>query len=328
MVLPLIPAALIAVGALTGGGGLTLGGKAALDMKRAADQKREAEEQYRKRYGEIEECVEAVNARISMLGEQQERALAAVVFRFIDFMKRNEKKVAASERLVADGVETNQRQITEAEKLALDAFSWLGGVLGSTAAVSGASAAVLGTAGAVGAASTGTAISGLSGVAATNATMAWLGGGALSAGGGGMALGGLALNFVTIGPALLIGGVAATAQASKLATQSKKAQADAAVAIAELDEHEVRLDAVRARADELQELLERLALDGVRALDILESEEFDPVRHTARMQRAFQLSKAVADVAKVPVLDADGELAPEGYEVTIKYKAMSEENHG
>lgn len=40
-----------------------------------------------------------------------------------------------------------------------------------------------------GAASTGTAISALSGAAATNAALAWLGGGALAAGGGGMAAG-------------------------------------------------------------------------------------------------------------------------------------------
>lgn len=35
MVLPLIPAALIAVGAVTGCGGLALGGKGALDLKKA-----------------------------------------------------------------------------------------------------------------------------------------------------------------------------------------------------------------------------------------------------------------------------------------------------
>ena len=40
-----------------------------------------------------------------------------------------------------------------------------------------------------GVASTGTAISTLSGAAATNAALAWLGGGALAAGGGGMAAG-------------------------------------------------------------------------------------------------------------------------------------------
>ena len=55
-------------------------------------------------------------------------------------------------------------------------------------------------------ASTGTAISSLGGVAATNATLAWLGGGSIAAGGGGMALGTMVLGAVAIGPALAIFG--------------------------------------------------------------------------------------------------------------------------
>lgn len=55
-------------------------------------------------------------------------------------------------------------------------------------------------------ASTGTAISSLGGVAATNATLAWLGGGSLAAGGGGMALGTMVLGGIVAGPALAIFG--------------------------------------------------------------------------------------------------------------------------
>ena len=42
MVLPLIPAVLIAVGAVTGGGGATLGGLGILDFKKAADRRKAA----------------------------------------------------------------------------------------------------------------------------------------------------------------------------------------------------------------------------------------------------------------------------------------------
>ena len=55
-------------------------------------------------------------------------------------------------------------------------------------------------------ASTGTAISTLSGAAATNATLAWLGGGSIAAGGGGMAMGAMVLGGVVAGPALAIFG--------------------------------------------------------------------------------------------------------------------------
>jgi hypothetical protein len=55
---------------------------------------------------------------------------------------------------------------------------------------------------AFGAASTGTLISTISGIAASNATLAWLGGGALAAGGGGIALGTIVLGGIGIIPAV------------------------------------------------------------------------------------------------------------------------------
>jgi|GEM_PF-3042819 len=55
---------------------------------------------------------------------------------------------------------------------------------------------------AFGAASTGTLISTISGAAATNATLAWIGGGALAAGGGGIALGTIVLGGFAVIPAV------------------------------------------------------------------------------------------------------------------------------
>ena len=55
-----------------------------------------------------------------------------------------------------------------------------------------------------GVASTGTAIATLSGAAATNATLAFLGGGALAAGGGGMIAGTAVLGVAAIAPAILL----------------------------------------------------------------------------------------------------------------------------
>lgn len=54
----------------------------------------------------------------------------------------------------------------------------------------------------LGSASTGAAISGLSGVAASNAALAWLGGGALAAGGAGMAGGSIVLALLAMVPAV------------------------------------------------------------------------------------------------------------------------------
>lgn len=66
----------------------------------------------------------------------------------------------------------------------------VGGSLMGAAAAAGTTSAVM----ALATSSTGTAISGLSGAAATKAALAWLGGGSLAAGGGGIALGTIILN--------------------------------------------------------------------------------------------------------------------------------------
>lgn len=84
---------------------------------------------------------------------------------------------------------------------------------GGLGGVAAGSLMAAGTYGAVGsaafgaAASTGTAIAGLSGAAATNATLAWLGGGSLAAGGFGMAGGMMVLGGLVAGPALAVGGI-------------------------------------------------------------------------------------------------------------------------
>jgi len=79
----------------------------------------------------------------------------------------------------------------------------------SKGAVAGVSTALgaWALAGAIGTASTGTAISTLSGIAATNATLAWLGGGSLAAGGLGMAGGTVVLGGLVAIPILAVTGL-------------------------------------------------------------------------------------------------------------------------
>lgn len=114
----------------------------------------------------------------------------------------------------------------------------LGGLGGAAVGTAGGFAAAGATTSAVmalGTASTGTAISTLSGAAATNATLAALGGGAISAGGGGMALGTAVLGGATLGVGLLVGGIIFNFTGNKMSLiklmmhigRQKKAQEDA-----------------------------------------------------------------------------------------------------
>lgn len=92
------------------------------------------------------------------------------------------------------------------------------GALAATGVAALGPAAAMGIATTFGTASTGVAISTLSGAAATNAAIAWLGGGAIAAGGGGMAAGSSLITFLG-GPAgWILGGaglITSTAIASK-----------------------------------------------------------------------------------------------------------------
>lgn len=327
MVLPLIPAVLIAVGAVTGGGGATLGGLGLLDFKKAADRRKAAVASYGERRTQSERNVAFTNDLLGALGREQHQALVDVVLRMRDFLVRHEKQVRESERLLVEGVDAQSNQVPGLGHLEVDAVAWIGGAIGSSVAWAGTASGVGALAGAIGTASTGTAISALSGVAAENALLAWLGGGSIAAGGGGVALGGMALNFVTMGPALLVGGLVAKGQGSKELTKAKDDEAKIAIAIAEMDVMDARLAAVDARAEELQSVLSDLRTRAVSALDLLESEPFDPPNHAGRFQRALNLVVAVKDVATAPVIDDSGDLTEQSANLTVKYRAMTEDGN-
>ncbi|OBB44190.1 hypothetical protein [Mycolicibacterium fortuitum] len=326
MVLPLIPAVLIAVGAATGGSGLALGGKGALSIKKAQSVRSEAIKRYEARREQSESQVAATNTLLERLGRDQHQALTDIVLRMAEFLRRNERQVRENERFLVDGIDATMRRVTGLSTLDIDAASWIAGAIGSAGAGFGASAGVTAAASTFGVASTGAAISGLSGVAASNAALAFLGGGSLASGGGGMALGAAALNFVTIGPGLLVAGFVTHTQGDKAMTKAKEVCTKVEVGIAELDEFDTKLAAVNMRADELRSLLGDLRGRAVAALDLLESEPFDAKTHAPRFQRAMTLAMAVRDVAASPVVDEAGDLTEESAKLSVKYRAMTEEN--
>ncbi|MGB3520650.1 MAG: hypothetical protein WBA50_04160 [Mycobacterium sp.] len=328
MVLPLIPLALIAVGAVTGTGGVALGGKGAWDIKNANRRIGAARKRYEERRSLAEEDVQGTNDRLEALGGQQQRALTDVVLRMADFLRRHERQVRENERLLVDGIDVSVSRMAGVSGIDIDAVGWLRGAIGSAATGYGVSTGVTAAVGYFGAASTGAAISSLSGAAAESATMALLGGGSVAAGGGGVALGATALNFVTIGPGLLIAGLVTQTQGAKAATKAREIQAKTAIESAKLDELAAVLEAVRSRVGEVSSVLNALAERGIAALDRLESEPFDPQKHAERFQKAIVLALAVRDMVAVPVVDEDGELSDESSNMKVKYRAMIDDEEG
>lgn len=304
-----------------------LGGKGALDLKKASGEVKHSRNRYERRHAASEQRVAATNRRLEELGEQQMQALTDVVLRMGEFLRRHEKQVRDSERLLVDGIDATMNHVPGLGKLDVEAGAWIGGVVGSATAAAGTGMGVAAAAVNFGVAGTGVAIAGLSGVAAENAALAFLGGGSLAAGGGGMALGALALNAAMFGPALLVGGFVTKSQGVRAVTKAEAYGAKVAVAIAELDETDGRLDAVDRRVSELSDLLSKLTKRSVDAIDLLESEPFDAQVHAARFQHAITLVMAVRDVASAPIIEpASGELSERSANLTVKYRAMTKES--
>lgn len=324
MVLPLIPVALIAVGAITGGGGLALGGKGVWDLKKAQDEFSKSKGLYERRRKRSEVRVDLTNNRLEHLGGQQKRALTDVVLRMAEFMRRNSKKIKENERLLVEGLDAELNAVPNMERLEFDAAAWIKAVVGSVGAGAATNIGVTAAAAAFGTAGTGAAITGLTGIAAENAMLAFLGGGTLVAGGGGMALGAAALNAVVMGPALLIGGFVAKGQGEKQITRAKEFTKTVSTEMASMDLFDAGLDAIDSRVHELVSLLAELSARAKEALDELESEPFEPEVHASRFQRAMGLALAVRDVAAAPIVDADGNLTAESERMTVKYRRITE----
>ncbi len=320
MVLPLIPLALIASGAVTGAAGAAAGAWGAYKMHQARNDVAEATEKHEEARAAAEKRAEETNARLRWHGQVQEEALQDVVARMSEFIRRNQRQVNETLKLLVDGVDVHVNELGPAVGLQQEALTLLAGVVGAGATGVGAAAGATGVATAVGAASTGTAIGSLSGAAAQSATLAWFGGGSLAAGGGGVALGATALNFVTIGPAVLVGGLVLNTQGEKALTEAQKFVAEAEIAVADLQAMSSKFDAVDERVNELQSILAELVDRAAQALDELEDVDFDGIVHATLFQKAMGLTVAVRDVATTPPVDDEGDLNARSGGLKFKYR--------
>lgn len=203
-----IPLIIGAVAAAAGLYGAAKGVSGAMDHSSAKDLNNDARTLVNDANQKVEDQRQKTNTTLEDYGQRKLRAFNGVVAEFIETFERL-KNVELSQSPELDKLNagdftgktlTGLRQDYQALK---DAGLGLGAGMGGGAAL--AFGAYNGTM-LLATASTGTAISSLGGVAATNATLAWLGGGSLAAGGYGMAGGMMVLGGIVAGPALAIFG--------------------------------------------------------------------------------------------------------------------------
>lgn len=172
-------------------------------------------------------------------------------------------------------------------------------------------------------ASTGTAIATLSGAAATNATLAFFGGGALAAGGLGMAAGTAVLGGLVAGPALAVLGIVMAANASENLEKSKTNIAKAKEFKAQADLACEACYAVQKRANLFSQVLNKVdtlfsaLLEQMEAVIDHEGTDYSRYSDDAKKTIAAVLSHAqsIKAILDTPILDVEGKLTAESEKV-------------
>ena len=316
MVLPLAIPLAVAVAA-----GVGAAGKGMTDIARARSLAKDARARHEATLAALKAAQAPVHDLVAEYGIQQLAAVTETVGRFADWIEHNQMSVNRLGHRSVEGVEVSVSELPSMRSQVKQARGWItGGVAGASAAAAAPSVALMGVS-AFATASTGTAIAGLSGAAATNATLAWLGGGALAAGGGGIAAGAVVLNLIAVAPAALIGGITVAVIGSKQRTSARQYTAEVNVAIENINSAISLLPRVAERVTELSSILKALAVRADEAIGALEELSFDPDLHAADFAKALQLIRAIREVVNTALIDAQtGEPTAVSLQIVRKYE--------
>lgn len=296
-----IPVLLWGAAAALAATGVVKGAAAMSDINEAKEIGERAERRHRRRVRDLNETRDKTNKHFTDLGELKVIIFNNQIKHIVDLLHHSSNKQVKS--ALQDFQSTfTLTELKEMEKMVQTSLE-LSTNLGSsiiTGALAGLGA--YGSVPLIATASTGTAISTLSGAAATNATLAWLGGGSLAAGGFGMAGGMIALGGIVAGPALAVGGFMLASKAEEALTQAREYEAEVEEAIAQLDLVKEGLLGLQKNADEityaLNEMVQRF--EEVRVNDV-DDENFHAM---------LVIGRALKDLMDIQIMDNDGSPMP------------------
>ena len=291
-----IPLLLWGAAAALAATGVVKGVQASNMMDEAKEIGEKAERKHRRAAAALEEVRTSTQEKLEDLGKLKVTAFTQQIRHLIEVIKRT--KTASSklqgfqEEFSIDKIKTYEAMILRSMELEKGIAS---GAVGGTLAAMGA----YGTVGYLATASTGAAITGLSGAAATNATLAWLGGGTLSAGGFGIAGGTLALGGIVLGPALAIGGFMMASKAEEALTEANKYKAEVSVAVAKMQAAETAMGGIVTNAKEISTIITELA----RRFDQIKvNDDRDP----AAFQRMVAVGTSLKKALEVAIINKEG----------------------
>lgn len=265
------------------------------------------------------------NNSIQRLGRAKMNVLKSEMTRFVNAYSRINyveihNSVGLEELRNLNITSESLKEMKEAGDLAINLSSATGGVAAGGLAALGAYGGTM----AFGAASTGTAITALSGAAATNATLAFLGGGSLAAGGFGMAGGMAVLGGLVAGPAIAIMGIFANSKAEENLANARSNMAKAKQMREELQVIATRCTNIKERATMFTHLLDNqltpiFSVLVKRLEGVVQHNGNDFRRYSAQDQQVVAMAASVAmaikKVVDTPILTEKGSLTNQSYTV-------------
>lgn len=320
MPLPLLLVVPLLVGA--GGGGALAGIDGADRMLDAHARRKVADRRQHEALARLKSRETDTDRVLRGLGAYQQEVREDVLLRFVAWLAANQRRVTLIDSELLDGLELPEHVLRRAQNELVEGGNLVAGGIASVLAGIGARQAAVSGVRMAATASTGAAISGLSGAAAESATLAWIGGGTLAAGGTGVAGGAMVLTGIGVAPAVLLGGLTLNKEGRKAQTEALRFEKQVEEKLAEFASRSRILKQVRRRVGEIRDVLGGLATSAAHAMDALEALDFCPTDddHLRCFQEAALLMRSIREVLASPIIDAEGQPTDESERLVFKYK--------
>ncbi|RZT08800.1 hypothetical protein SAMN05216319_2784 [Duganella sp. CF402] len=324
-----LPLLLAGAAILAGGYGVKKGIDAKSDFSKADSLNSQARSVYREASDGLDAAREQAQNALMQLGKLKFSIYESKLIPFVEAFSQIKDIDFQDEKLKEEfklaGVSGSDLRAIERSAVGMQQV-----VTGGVTALGAGGLAGLAAYGGVGTLATtagGTAIGSLGGAAATNATLAWLGGGALSAGGFGMAGGAAVLGGIVAGPVLAVGGMMLASKAEEARHNASSNLNKARMAAEEMQTATVATGAIQKRFAEIASVLKKLNKEFAPMLEGLQQrvaagknyKRYSRADKTGVMMAAA-LAKTIKNVMEAPVIDKDGALTAESRKVIAAAK--------
>lgn len=281
---------------------------------------RTAEHKHRKALEEFNNRWRQINERLQSLGNKKLEYVTQTAQILVKLIDNARARAEVSELVLDDGLIEDIKEISRLKDIhgqikSLELIVNAGHAISSAAL---GAYAIYGTADSLALASEVTPIAFLSDAAVTEATLSWLGRGALATGSLGAALGKWVPGGLVVALASAIIGFTLASKAEEALTKAEECAAEVEQKFAEMKKAQVIVDALEARIEEVERTLDRLMHAFNRLKDryfAIPEDTFNAewTRKTLSqeelyraLEKLIQLYLAIKQVVETPLLDNDG----------------------